>query len=496
MRLTMQVLSVFLALLISGCGLVFDTVSSGERRVPLSKYAYDQFDIATTDTGVRLVYDPDRKDVFTYVVAFDGTNNSRDCDAGFGMEPGFLDWLTSKPECTVVQRLTAEIVNVPFEGNRAPRRTHYYSGPGSFYGRLTNPLDSLWGFTSLSISQRAEEELWSEMKWLPAAIKEVRVVVIGFSRGAAIARHFVNSVHREWESRISGQVRVELWSTLLLNDTVATFQEDNLELRIPPKTEQVIHILSANESRIDFQPTVDRVVGAGATMNRLVEINLPGAHSDIGAAYRYGAGVFSEFATYLIAAQMGLIDVFSKDYQAMPIYGLVDSRGLRDKFSGTPSGYACGFRRHIANHPEMVLSGSELSNYLNRLSVRGRSYREYRAEKLAVSQETFAFKVSSSNNHWQIIPSAVADMGTRATLHGGPGQYWLNVLDGINKGEKKLRIPDEVLSVVNSYHGATVQVEVTGLRNPNSNAQANEFWFFVNGCLPADGVLVHEDGDS
>lgn len=492
----MPALSVFLVLLVSGCSLVFDTVSSGERRVPLSKYAYDQFQSATSDIGARLVYDPERNDVFTYVVGFDGTNNSSDCDPKLGMEPGLLDWLTGKPACTVVQRLTTEIFDVPFDEDRAPRRTHYSPGPGSLWGRLTNPLDSLLGFTSLAISQRAEEEFWSETKSLPATIKEVRVVAIGFSRGAAIARHFVNKVHREWRLNRAGQDGVELWSTLLLNDTVATFQEDNLELRISPKTEQVIHILSANESRIDFWPTVDRVVGAEATMLRLVELKLPGAHSDIGAAYRYGAGVFSEFTTYLIAAQMGLIDAVSKDYQTIPIYGLVDSRGLRDKFAGTPSGYACGFRRRIASYPEMVLSDSERRDYLNRLSNRGHSYREYRAEKLAGFQETFAFKADSSSNDWQIIPSTVADMGTRATLRGGPGTYRLDVLDGINKGEGKLRIPDEVLSVVDSYRGATVQVEIAGFRDPNSNTPVNEFWFFVNGCLPADGVLVHEDSDN
>lgn len=483
---------ILIALLVSGCA-VFDVVFSGERRLPLSKYAYDQYEAQNNKIRVRLVYNQGRTDVFTYVVGFDGTNNSGDCDVALGVEPGLIDWVTNKPGCTTVKRLKEEIADVGFSDQNAARLMRYYDGPGSAFGRFSNPLDSLFGYTSLSISDRALRQFWADVDNLPATIKEIRLVVIGFSRGAAIARHFVNRAHGEWTSSKLERSGVVLWSTMLLNETVATFQEDNLELTIPPQTEQVIHILAKNESRIEFRPIVDEAVGLGAEMDRLVTIWLPGAHSDIGGGYRYGAGVFSDYATHRVAQEMGLIDVLSKNYGTLPNYGLVDSRGWRDRLSGTPSGYSCGFDRVVAEREKMILSDAEFDRYRRRLLSRGRSIREdLFASKGANIQNTFVFEASASSNNWRIVPHNIpgVEMGTRATLlKESSGEFILNILDGINIG-KTIILPQEVVSEINSYHGKPVQVEIAGMQNVRSNTTREGFWFFVNGCLPADGITV------
>ena len=325
-RIEQWVYLVVLVCILSGC-VVLDKFSSGERRIPVSSYAEREFDSEQSKLQkIRIVYEKERLDVYTYVVAFDGTNNSSDCDLIFGGESSLVDAITNKPFCTTVRRLRKKIADIPFDSKTAPRTTMYYDGPGAMFGRFTNPLDSFLGYTSGRISQRALFDFAHNMEQLPPSVKEVRLVAIGFSRGAAIARDFVNHAHEWWVKR-SGTSSADIWSTLLLHDTVATFQQDKLELSINPKTDQVIHMMSVNESRSEFRPIVDKPLGNAASFDRLIVLKLPGAHSDVGVAYRYGANVLADYIAHRAVQEMGLLESIAIAYGEQPNFGLVDSRG-------------------------------------------------------------------------------------------------------------------------------------------------------------------------
>lgn len=481
-------------ILLGGCS-ILDRFSSGERRIPVSKFAEREFKSEEKKLNkIRTVYENSRQDVLTYVVGFDGTNNSADCDLVIGTKLKFWDSITNKPSCTTVRRLKEQITEIPFGESVAPRRVRYYDGPGAFAGRFTNPFDSAIGYSSTSISDRAVEEFLKDTRTLPSGITEIRLAVIGFSRGAAIARDFVNQVHQRW-SRSGSANKVEVWSTLMLYDTVATFQQDRLKLEINPRTEQVVHLLSKNESRVEFRPILDVPVGSAAAFNRLIVMLMPGAHSDVGAGYRFGASVFSDYMAHLIAQEMGLIEIVRENYFMQPLYGLVDSRGWRDKFSKTPSGYACGFKREPQRVLDMKFSESEYREYIARLQSRGGlNFKEKSASRELRFNEPIVIHAESDKTEWDVAPidaRGVPNMGTRTALaEDAEGNFSLKFLDGWNK-DVQLQIPTEVLSEIQRHDGQQVQLEVTGLTAISTGEPAPGIWLFVNGCLPTDGI-VHE----
>lgn len=474
---------------LSGC-VVFDKFSSGERRIPVSSYAGREFDSEQNKLHkIRVVYEKEHLDVYTYVVAFDGTNNSSDCDFIFGGKRNLVDAITSKPFCTTVRRLTQEIAYIPFGSKAAPRTTIYYDGPGAMFGRFTNPLDSFLGYTSGRISQRALSDFARNIEQLPPDVKEVRLVAIGFSRGAAIARDFVNHAHNWWAKR-SGTSSTEIWSTLLLYDTVATFQQDKLELSINPKTDQVIHMMSVNESRNEFRPIVDNPVGNAASFDRLIVLKLPGAHSDVGVAYRYGANVLADYIAHRAAQEMGLLESIAIAYGEQPNFGLVESRGWWDRLTGTPSGYACNYKRVPQKSVRFAFSEQEFRAYAERALLR-RDARaiQVSASRSSSSHQPIAIWSTSSKDDWKVIPISDIDMGTIARyFKDGHGKHNIKFLDGINKG-RVVTLPDAVYAEIQSYQGKEVQLEITGLTSISTRKSAEGFWFFVNGCVPTEGRL-------
>jgi hypothetical protein len=118
--------------------------------------------------------------------------------------------------------------------------------------------------------------------------------VFGFSRGAALARHFINVIrkkplHKKQSIRFLG-----------LFDTVGSFglpgnNKDNFDFRIPKNSvKYVYHLVAENELRQNFdlhsiRPNSSIPLNhddSSCTGNRwAVEILCPGVHSDIGGGY-------------------------------------------------------------------------------------------------------------------------------------------------------------------------------------------------------------------
>src|SRR5690606_15900704 len=115
--------------------------------------------------------------------------------------------------------------------------------------------------------------------------------IVGFSRGAAAARHFANRVLRRRDNGYyrelvdGGCVSIEI-RFLGLFDTVLSTHVGDLELGIPEAVGYVASLVAANEHRRAF-PLESIFASAderGFASNR-VEVSLLGAHGDIGGGY-------------------------------------------------------------------------------------------------------------------------------------------------------------------------------------------------------------------
>jgi hypothetical protein len=163
------------------------------------------------------------------------------------------------------------------------QKCFYYSGVGTygnFFQRLYNSGLSKEKFDVAKILWMAKQDFAEYYQ--PGD----RVLVTGFSRGAALARRFASIIN----DRVSGKDIIEA-----VFDTVASIGLPNMNKSDRPKTEvvfenghtlpgnvlQALHCLSLDDKRKAFQPTL---------MNRedkIREIWFAGAHSDVGGGFYY-----------------------------------------------------------------------------------------------------------------------------------------------------------------------------------------------------------------
>ena len=213
-----------------------------------------------------------------YLVAFDGTGNNMDKET---------------PD-TNVERL--------YRSYRDQK--NYYPGVGSRWWST-----ALGGLTGLGGDARIENA-WGDLvahyrNMSDAQVEADPVDIIGFSRGAALARHFANVIHqrgdpRQYRAEVRGVDAKGHWQTvkgeniegcplkirfLGLFDTVASFGKPGnatdigYDFSIPPNVQQVRHAVARDETRKLF-PLI-RIRGGGGREERV----FPGVHSDVGGGY-------------------------------------------------------------------------------------------------------------------------------------------------------------------------------------------------------------------
>lgn len=276
----------------------------------------------TTRMNVPLITHPiAERRVFQYVVGFDGTMNDR------------LRVPVGEKE-TIVASLMTKLGGT------------YYPGPGMQHPRYRNVIDGMIGYSSANIAETAAVAFLAQaQRWIETAPDgEVRVVVTGFSRGAAIARHFMNLVDSAADK--SPALRRRVYFYVLLFDTVSTGQLDSLELALPASVDYFVHLVARDEPRFLFEPVVDSKpkiltkvfkLGGIPIPERINMIWLPGAHSDIGASYMGGIGSIYRQLVEQLLYEMGLST--QNCWETLfdhALAGKHDSRGLFDRFTGTP----------------------------------------------------------------------------------------------------------------------------------------------------------------
>ena len=159
----------------------------------------------------------------------------------------------------------------------------YQKGVGTRLGRVGRIIGGITGAGGRSRVKKARKRLAANFKR-----GDTTIDVVGFSRGAALALHFVNKINDKGVETKDGKVFPKV-RFLGLWDTVAAFGAPDIpanigwELDLPDCVERCYHALALDERRHAFKPErlEERVADTNAEA-RLHECWFRGVHSDIG----------------------------------------------------------------------------------------------------------------------------------------------------------------------------------------------------------------------
>lgn len=225
-----------------------------------------------------------------FVAAFDGTGNDANRD------PAHM---------TNVGRFRDQIEAL--EGPDADRiKVGYVEGPGTQRNAIARAIDGARGHTYEQRLEEMYDQLAIQSKrWLaedPDA--QIRVVSVGFSRGAEQAAGFTRLVHERGIQDIDGarvvrdehgQKRIDYTAPALaapgqtpqavgLFDPVGTGVPRDHDRRLPPSVISGLQITAEDERRSLFKST--SIMDPGQTADgRFLNVMVAGAHSDVGGSY-------------------------------------------------------------------------------------------------------------------------------------------------------------------------------------------------------------------
>ena len=237
----------------------------------------------------------------TLVFSFDGTGNEPGDAEGFEHDESISNVL--KLHVLMGGGLSGEDRTATLTPGQEEQRTYYYNGIGTREDGEDIPLvgwlvSKLTGFVNSALAPRwgdARRILNEALADLEDARPQTqdRIVLFGFSRGAALARKFASMVLEK-----NTNLRVAFLGVF---DTVAAM--DGIHRRgetissdvvfedgsINQNVTRAVHILSLDEDRVAFEPTLmnrdpdDR--DDRSDHKRIHEIWFSGVHSDIGGGY-------------------------------------------------------------------------------------------------------------------------------------------------------------------------------------------------------------------
>ena len=230
----------------------------------------------------------------TLVFSFDGTGNEPSDAMGFREDESVSNVL--KLHILMGGGLVEDKTK-----NQTPsgelQKTYYYNGIGTRQGSETIPLVG-WLVAKMrkainstlapswGDARRILNEACQDLSQASPTEKD-RILVFGFSRGAALARKFASITLRD-----SPNLKIAFLGAF---DTVAAMdgihrsgEEISSDVvfengTLDPRIQRAVHIVSLDEDRVAFEPTLmNRELDQP---NRITEIWFPGVHSDIGGGY-------------------------------------------------------------------------------------------------------------------------------------------------------------------------------------------------------------------
>ncbi|HGF7228343.1 TPA: hypothetical protein AB5B86_003807, partial [Vibrio cholerae] len=157
---------------------------SGETPLPLPYEEREFIKLSKlVSTIPNITYSSGERNIKFYVVAFDGTQNNQ------------YDFDKNSERETIVAYLYNSLPK-NYQGN-------YYFGPG-----YKDIIDSVLCTTCVSKAETAIKDIKKKIsnEWGGIPNLEVRVIVLGFSRGAAIGRHFMNLLDENFQTSLLASI--------------------------------------------------------------------------------------------------------------------------------------------------------------------------------------------------------------------------------------------------------------------------------------------------
>jgi len=230
----------------------------------------------------------------TLVFSFDGTGN----------EPG--DAREFKEDESISNILKLHIlmgggIQEDKSDTKAPagadQKTYYYNGIGTREGGRQIPLlGRLYSAARKAVNMAIAPAFGDARRILDEAARDFadakcnpddRIVIFGFSRGAALARKFASIVLAKREDcrvsflgvfdTVAAMNGIHRKGEKISSDVV--FENGTLNDRI----ERAVHIVSLDEDRVPFTPTL--INKDAGNPGRILEVWFPGVHSDVGGGY-------------------------------------------------------------------------------------------------------------------------------------------------------------------------------------------------------------------
>ncbi len=232
----------------------------------------------------------------TLVFSFDGTGNEPDDATGFKQDESISNIL--KLHVLMGGGIEEDRTATKTKGNE-PQITYYYNGIGTrddgetiplvgwLVSKMRKTVNSILA-PSWGDARRILNQATGDLEKLNPT-RDDRIVLFGFSRGAALARKFVSqTLVRNSELRIAF---LGVFDTVAALDGIHTRGErissdvvfENGTLH--PNVLSAVHIISLDEDRVAFEPTLINRDLDPEKEDRITEIWFPGVHSDIGGGY-------------------------------------------------------------------------------------------------------------------------------------------------------------------------------------------------------------------
>ncbi len=287
----------------------------------------------------------------TLVFSFDGTGNEPSDAGQFAEDESISNVLKLHILMSGGLKLDKTDTKTP---SGAEQQTFYYNGIGTREGNLRVPLIGyLRRMANMAFAPRWADaaHILNEAKkdFDEAEVqKGDRIVVFGFSRGAALARKFVATILREDRNRkvaflgvfdtVAAMDGIHRRGEQISSDVV--FENGTLDSNV----ERAVHIVSLDENRVPFTPTLinrdDDYDSADCVDDRrILEVWFPGVHSDIGGGYWHDglSDVALEFmierCSKALAEDIRIEDGKNRD----EVHALLDQQGLlQDQGEGLP----------------------------------------------------------------------------------------------------------------------------------------------------------------
>lgn len=239
---------------------------------------------------------------YTFLAAFDGTNNDR-------QRPK----LAGDQEPTNIGKLAWQAEKGDAQGSHV--KSGYYPGVGTGgdQGGLLNagiaPSAAIEAAAQNAYKQFNDSAL-AYLKTQPGATPaDIGAAAVGFSRGSAAAIRFAQLVNEKGLTGPDGEVIIPPGKVpvtgLALIDPVARFVDQPMD--IPPNVQgQVLSVIADHETRADFRPM------HYGNDPRVTEVHHPGNHVGVGGGYdRHGtaANVLEGVTGYLQRRGVAIADV-------------------------------------------------------------------------------------------------------------------------------------------------------------------------------------------